>query len=612
LKARVIALAVAITAALAWAMLATTPPPPVRADAPATAFSADRAFIDLSIISRAPRPVGSYKNARVRDYLARRLRTLDAEVREQTILLPAKSLAVLARWSGLAPKAVMAHNVIGLIAGRDRSRPALLLMAHHDSVWGSPGAADDAMGVATAIETARALLARGRPERDLILLFTDGEEVGLDGAKAFFAHHGLAARVGVIINLEARGAAGRATMFETGPDNGAMMQLYARHVDRPSTSSLAVLAYDLMPNSTDYSVAKALGIPGFNIAVLGAAQTYHSPGSTADIVDRGSLQDMGDQTLALAAALAFSPDLPPRTTNAAFGDLLGRTTITYPAGFGWVILILSAVLIGLSLKRARPTARELGAGASVTLSILMHGILLLTALNAISGSGGANYYDRLAALPRLEVMAALSVTTLVLLTRHCRRTGGALPLVVPAMLLMWAGLLSGGPLILLVLAGGAAMLSVRALPERDERPGEAAILLLFGGALLLQIGLPTAGPLLQWPLLLAALAIAARTLMPAAVGMIVTTIAAAAGLGHIFAQGHSIFLAIGADWPAVWMILLIAALPLLLPLLPECLPRWPAGAALAAALLLALWVRLDPIAPTIPTYSDRESAKTRD
>jgi len=612
LRARAIALAVAITAALAWAMLAATPPRPLRADAPASAFSADRAFIDLSTISRAPRPVGSSQNARVRDHLRRRLRTLDAEVWEQTTPLPAKSLAVLASWGGHAPKAVMAHNVIGLIAGRDQSKPALLLMAHHDSVWGSPGAADDAMGVATAIEAARALLARGTPERDLILLFTDGEEVGLDGAKAFFAHDRLAARVGAIINLEARGASGRATMFETGPGNGAMMQLYARHVDRPSTSSLAVLAYDLMPNSTDYSVAKALGIAGFNIAVLGDPESYHSPGATANVVNRGSLQDMGDQTLALAAALAFAPDLPPPTANAAFGDLLGRTTITYPPGFGWVILILSAMLIGPTLKRTRPTGRELGAGAGVTLSILMHGVLLLTALNAISGSGGANYYDRLAALPRLEVMAAFSVAALVLLTRHCRRAGAALPLILPAMLLMWAGLLSGGPLILLVLAGGAAMLSVRSLPERDESAGEAAILLLFGGALLLQIGLATAGPLLQWPLLLAALAIAARTFMPAAAGMIVTTIAAAAGLGHIFAQGHSIFLAIGADWPAVWMILLLAALPLLQPLLPERLPQWPAGAALAAALLLALWVRLDPIASTIPTYAHRESAKTRD
>jgi len=612
LKARTIALAVAIATALAWAVLASTPPCPVHANAPATAFSADRAFIDLAAISRAPRPVGSSENARVRDYLARRLRTLDAEVREQTTPLPAKSLAVLAKWSGHAPGAVMAHNVIGLIAGRERSRPALLLMAHHDSVWGSPGAADDAMGVATAMETARTLLARGRPERDLILLFTDGEEVGLDGARAFFAHDRLAARVGAIINLEARGASGRAIMFETNPGNGAMMRLYARHVDRPSTSSLAVLAYDLMPNSTDYSVAKALGFAGFNIAVLGGPETYHSAGATPDVVNRGSLQDMGDQTLALAAALAFAPDLPPRTADAAFGDLLGRMTIAYPAGFGWVILILSGVLIGLSLKRTRPTGRELGAGVGITLSILMHGILLLTALNAVSGSGGANYYDRLAALPRLEVMAALSVTTLVLLTRHWRRAGGGLPLLVPAMFLMWAGLLSGGPLILLVLAGGAAMLSVRALPERSESPGEAAILLLFGGALLLQIGLPTAGPLLQWPLLLAALAVAARTFMPAAAGMIATTIAAAAGLGHIFALGHSIFLAIGADWPAVWIILLFAALPLLLPLLPDRSPAWPAGAALATALLLALWVRLDPIAPTVPTYADRESTKTRD
>ncbi|MFX4531870.1 M28 family peptidase, partial [Acinetobacter baumannii] len=92
---------------------------------------------------------------------------------------------------------------------------------HHDSVYGSPGAADDSAGVAAILETARALGARGTPLRDLIVVLTDGEDSGLCGAQRFFAADPARGRIGALINLEARGGGGRATLFQTTPGNGA-------------------------------------------------------------------------------------------------------------------------------------------------------------------------------------------------------------------------------------------------------------------------------------------------------------------------------------------------------------------------------------------------------
>jgi hypothetical protein len=57
------------------------------------------------------------------------------------------------------------------------------------------------------------------------------------------------------------------------------------------------------------------------------------------------------------------------------------------------------------------------------------------------------------------------------------------------------------------------------------------------------------------------------------------------------------------------IVLLFAAMPLLLPLLPERTPRWMPAAALAAALAITLWVRLDPIAPSVAVYSQAEGGK---
>ncbi|MFX9054231.1 M20/M25/M40 family metallo-hydrolase, partial [Acinetobacter baumannii] len=79
------------------------------------------------------------------------------------------------------------ENIIGVLQGTDPSLPAIALMAHSDSVPGSPGAADDAAGVSAVLEVVRALKAAGPHRRDVVVIITDGEEAGLLGARAFFA-----------------------------------------------------------------------------------------------------------------------------------------------------------------------------------------------------------------------------------------------------------------------------------------------------------------------------------------------------------------------------------------------------------------------------------------
>lgn len=610
---RTIALAATLVAALVWAIVATLPPAARGADAPPADFSAARAFADIEALSRTPRPIGSDGHARGVAYLSERMRALGAEVTEQPVPLDRKTLDRLGRWSGRTETAATGRNLIGLFPGRDRAKPAVLLMAHHDSVWGSPGAADDAMGVAVILEAARALRVQGPAERDVILLFTDSEELGLNGARAFFGAdapaHPLAAHVGAIVNLEARGAGGRANMFETGPGNDAMMRLYAERVARPATNSLAVLIYDLMPNYTDYTIAKHKGIPGFNLATLDRAFAYHSPLATPAVVDPRSVQDMGDQTLALAAALAFAPELPAQSDNAAFADLLGRVTIVYPAAAGWGLLLISGALIGAACWRRRPALRAVGGAAVLVVAILLHGALLLTAYNAISGSGGANYYDRLAALPRLEMVAGLLVAALLLLLPFFRRTDPRMVAIGPAMALMWVGLLTGGSIIVVVPLALLAMAAAFFLPADDGEAPIAAILLLLLAAIAVQATQPTAGPLFQWPLLLGAVAMVGRTWLPRGAGLTLTAICATVGVGHLLAEAHFIFLGIGAELPAVMIVLLFAALPLLLPLLPERTPRWLPATALTVALAVTLWVRLDPVAPSVAIYSNAEGGK---
>jgi Zn-dependent M28 family amino/carboxypeptidase len=114
-------------------------------------------------------------------------------------------------------------NLYGEVRGAENTstNPPLLLVAHYDSTPQGPGAADDATGVGTALETVRALKARGAIRNTVGILLTDGEESegGLPGSESFVRDHpDLIRELRLVINLEARGSRGPVVMFQTGPE----------------------------------------------------------------------------------------------------------------------------------------------------------------------------------------------------------------------------------------------------------------------------------------------------------------------------------------------------------------------------------------------------------
>lgn len=100
----------------------------------------------------------------------------------------------------MSRRAVESSNVIGIIPGSDPALrgESIVLSAHLDHLGvGAPiagdsiynGAMDNASGVATLIEIARALRALPRaPRRSIVLLAVTGEEKGLLGSRAFAAN----------------------------------------------------------------------------------------------------------------------------------------------------------------------------------------------------------------------------------------------------------------------------------------------------------------------------------------------------------------------------------------------------------------------------------------
>ena len=621
---RLFALIVALVGAALVAVAAARPPAALPADAPTGLFSAGRAFVDIRKIAAAPHPTGSPEALRVRAYLAGRLQGMGLETAVRPVPFTPHGLARLKLWEGPNAAPAMPANVVGVLPARDRSGPAVLLMAHYDSVWGSPGAADDSAGVASALEIVRILKLGGPPARDVIVLFTDGEELNSDGARAFFSADPLiadplASRVGAVVNLEARGSGGRALMFETGPDNGAMASLFAHAVHHPSAQSLAVFLYRITPNFTDFTISKAKGVAGFNFAFMGRAGLYHSPLATPDTVEPGAVQHLGAQALDVVRALATASALPPRAPDAAFSDVFGLGLIAYPAWGGWVLLAVSAALLVFAAVKARAvrtlTWGEAAWGALSALSLVLQAALFLAVFNRLSGAGPkANYYDRLAALPRLEAQAWLIVLAALVLLLNTRRFAKGIWAAAPAVVMIQAALLLGGAEPVTVGLGGAA--AVLALLTVGRPVGIwggwiGSAVVVFALAVALQLAAPTATPLFAWPLLLASVVAAAAAAADPRLSLrpilALLALAAALGTGFLLSDAHLAFLGVGADTPQVAAVFALLIGLLVQPLMREAIPPRIA-LALGAVLLigaggLAVSTRLAPLSPTVPIYS---------
>ncbi len=81
---------------------------------------------------------------------------------------------VIAQEYRVGNKAV--HNLIAPLPGRGVSEDIVVVGAHYDSVWGSPGANDNATGMAAVLEIARLVAAESAPTRTIHFVAFVNEE----------------------------------------------------------------------------------------------------------------------------------------------------------------------------------------------------------------------------------------------------------------------------------------------------------------------------------------------------------------------------------------------------------------------------------------------------
>ncbi|UOB16086.1 M20/M25/M40 family metallo-hydrolase [Abyssalbus ytuae] len=331
-----------ILAAIYWSFLAIMPQNFSKSNVPSTQFSTERALNHIKTIAEYPHYAGSASHTHVRQYLISELKKLGLETQIQEGYTAGD-------WGNLS-KAI---NIIAKIKG-SRSGKSLLLLSHYDSSpYSSPGASDAGSGIATILEGVRAFLATGKkPANDVIIVFSDAEELGLNGAELFVNKHPWAKNIGLILNFEARGSGGPGIMLvETNNGNAQLIKHFVNaNPPFPMGNSLAYSIYKIMPNDTDLTVFREnANIQGFNFAFIDDHYDYHTVLDNYERLDRNTLEHQGTYLMPLLKYFS-NTDLSALSSNEdyVYVNVPVFKLIYYP--FSWIIpMLITAIIIFLIL-----------------------------------------------------------------------------------------------------------------------------------------------------------------------------------------------------------------------------------------------------------------------
>jgi hypothetical protein len=310
--------------------------------------------------------------ARVHERLLATLAELSAGVRHHSEAHHAAALEALELRLVAAGHEPLRQNarhlsvpVVNLLARANgtQSTGLVVVMGHHDSVFGSPGASDDGAGAVAALE-AFLEVARTPHRNDILLLLTDGEELGLHGARSFVAEHRWFGEVRAALNLESLGNAGPAWLFETGPTDARWIAGFARSAPLPIGSSVAEPIYRTLMShrDTDFSPFRDAGIGGLNFAIVWGTSANHRPFDTYTNIDKSSVVHLFESGRAALDVLANADLAAPRASKPAFFELplIGMVVVAPWASRALSFLALAAAL--LATYRATCAARHAATG----------------------------------------------------------------------------------------------------------------------------------------------------------------------------------------------------------------------------------------------------------
>lgn len=349
----------------------------------AASLNLTEAWSDLQLLTNGFRPYNSHKNGLVREWLLKRIYEIvddassagggDDNEEEGEGEKPAvfifddmqSNLTFAGSYDESTKTSIGVYfegtNIIVYIRGTDDDKSpwwedgpdaevpkgkkgGVLVNAHYDSVSTGYGATDDGTAVVTCLQLLRYFTTPGpgrhAPRRGLVVLFNNGEEDFLNGARVY-SQHPISKFTHTFVNLEGAGAGGRATLFRS--SDAEVTGPYAR-AKHPFGSVLSAdgFATGLIRSQTDYVVFEGdMGLRGLDIAFMAPRARYHTDQDDARHTSVQSLWHMLSAVVATTEGLVS--DSSRRFDGPARED--GRVASGSGARAVWFDLFGSAFVV---------------------------------------------------------------------------------------------------------------------------------------------------------------------------------------------------------------------------------------------------------------------------
>ncbi|KAE8412207.1 hypothetical protein BDV36DRAFT_288083 [Aspergillus pseudocaelatus] len=312
---------------------------PSAPSSPPRGLNISEAWADLQVLTNGFHPYNSRRNDVIHSWLLRRINEiLDATPSEQEyrsvdekkpdVFVFDDVYSNLTTYGGTLKDADLGvyfegTNVIVYIRGSEddaehwweapngvpTSWGGVLVNSHYDSVSTGFGATDDGVGVVTCLQLVKYFTTPGHaPRRGLVVLFNNGEEDFLNGARVY-SQHPISKLPHTFLNLEGAGAGGRATLFRSSDFEVTAPYMRSPH---PFGSVLSANGFDigLIASQTDYVVFQGnLGLRGLDVAFMEPRARYHTNQDDTRHTSRDSVWHM------LSAAVATTEGLVSDTSN---------------------------------------------------------------------------------------------------------------------------------------------------------------------------------------------------------------------------------------------------------------------------------------------------------
>lgn len=426
-RSLILILTIVFSALIAYGILFTMPSPKSIDE---EGFSSARVAKDLEVISQEPHSVAHPEERdRLLEYLTKRLEELGGN--PQTFVYP----NITSRKFTFDGKNLLAEFP-PLKASSDTTY--LMMMAHHDSRYPwklmgdtvtAMGAIDDGYGLGVILESIhQALKYRNEWNQGIKVLFTDAEEVDLQGMKAAHQYNKeIFDNVGLILNIEARGPFGPALLFETSPGNERLIKLYADHARYPFGYSITNMVYQQMPNGTDFNIVRD-SIPGFNFSPVEDINHYHTDLDNIHNISEKTIQHYGEQIMPIMQEYLTNPNYTYKSYFLAEEDviyfsipLLG--TFHFSKSTYWLLNIGVFFLLLHTLSKERKLhwkniCKQLGITMAVSLGLVIVGEVIAW-FSALSVGARFRLFGTVQGIPFDNIAILLSMIIMTIgMTRY--------------------------------------------------------------------------------------------------------------------------------------------------------------------------------------------------